>query len=149
MIAFDANILFYVFDWREAAKQRLAAELLRNAETAEIGTIPLQALGEFAHSTVRRTLLSRSEAYAAVSGWLSLFPVSAADAEAMSIALEWWKAERFSYWDALLIATVMRSKATALASEDLQDGAIIGGVEIINPFADDAPGRFAAHGLAL
>lgn len=149
MIAFDANVLFYVFDWREAAKQRVAADLLRNAEMAEAGTIPLQALGEFAHSTVRRALLSRSEAYAAISGWLSLFPVSAADAEAISTALEWWKAERFSYWDALLIATVTRSKASALASEDLQDGLIIGGVEIINPFAEDAPGRFAAHGLAL
>lgn len=149
MIAFDANIHFYVFDWREAAKQRAAADLLRAAEAAQAGIVLLQALGEFAHSAVRKGVLSRIEAASAVKGWSKLFPVAAADEDALEIALDWWAAERFSYWDALLIATAMRSSAAALLSEDLQHGAVIGGVEIINPFADDAPQRLAALGLKL
>jgi predicted nucleic acid-binding protein len=76
---------------------------------------------------------------------VSLFPVVAlvpADAEA---ALQAAGAQRLSYWDGLILATVGRAGCTTLLSEDMQDGAVHGGVTIRNPFAGERlPGEIEA-----
>jgi predicted nucleic acid-binding protein len=44
--------------------------------------------------------------------------------------------ERFqiSYWDAAIVAAAKRLGATTLYSEDLSDGQIFDGVQVVNPF---------------
>jgi predicted nucleic acid-binding protein len=65
----------------------------------------------------------------------------ASDAEA---ALDVAAAGRFSYWDALLLTTLGRVGCTALLSEDMQDGADLAGVTVLNPFAGEVlPDRIA------
>lgn len=147
MIAFDSNALFYAGDERFPEKMACVAAILQEAMNAGVGILPLQALGEFAYASVRKGLLDRPRAAALVRDWAAAFPVVAADEAALDTALDWWADERLSWWDALLVATASRAGASALVSEDLQDGAIHAGVEIINPFAKDAPARLAAHGL--
>jgi predicted nucleic acid-binding protein len=147
VIAFDANIHFYAVDWRDPSKQAASADLLDKTEIAGAGIVLLQALGEFAYSAVRKGVVSRREARTAVKDWARLFPVAAADATILDMALDWWAEERLSYWDALLVATAAKAGARAIVSEDLQDGAMFGGVEIINPFKEGATMRLAAHGL--
>jgi len=44
-----------------------------------------------------------------------------------------WK---LSWWDALLLATALRNGVTTLLSEDLQDGIVIGGLKVLNPFTE-------------
>ena len=44
---------------------------------------------------------------------------------------------RLSYWDGLMLATVARAGCTTLLTEDMQDGAVHGGVTIRNPFAGE------------
>ncbi len=149
MIAIDANILFYSGDDSEPDKMRRAAALLTAAAKSGVGVIPLQAIGEFANAATRKGLLDRTRAAGLARDFAATFPVLTAEGTAFQLALDWWTDERLSYWDAILVATAAAGGAAALASEDLQDGAIICGVEIINPFADDAPRRFATHGLAL
>jgi predicted nucleic acid-binding protein len=73
----------------------------------------------------------------------------AADEGAFELALQWWAEERFGYWDALILATSLRAGATAVVSEDLADGMILGGVEVVSPFAPDALDRIAVHGLRV
>lgn len=148
MITFDANVHFYALDWSDPAKQVAADRVLREAEAAKSGFVLLQALGEFAFASVRKGLFARDEAASLVMGWSSLFPVAAPHPSSLAAAIDWWVAERFSYWDALLLATAADAGATAIASEDLQDGAVVAGVEIINPFAPGARQRLALHGLA-
>jgi predicted nucleic acid-binding protein len=41
---------------------------------------------------------------------------------------------RLSFWDALIWATVRRVGVAVLVSEDFQDGRVIEGVRIANPF---------------
>ena len=41
---------------------------------------------------------------------------------------------RLQFWDAVIVKAAVRSGATLLLSEDMQDGARLDGVLIINPF---------------
>ena len=46
-------------------------------------------------------------------------------------------AGRFSYWDALLLATLDRVGCAVVLSEDMGDGAVLGGVTVRDPLAGD------------
>lgn len=146
-VAFDANVFFYAVDKRAPKKHRACAALLQNAMAAEIGCVPLQALGEFAYAAVRKGVLTRPAAAAAARDWAVVFAVITASQEAFDLALDWWRDERLSYWDALLVATACKARVTALVTEDLSDGMVFAGVEVISPFAKDFEGRAAAHGV--
>ena len=146
-VAFGANIFFYAVDKRAPKKHRACVTLLQNAMTAEIGCVPLQALGEFAHAAVRKGVLTRPAAAAAARDWALVFAVITASQEAFDLALDWWRDERLSYWDALLVATACKARVTALVTEDLRDGMVFAGVEVISPFAKDFEGRLSAHGV--
>ena len=60
---------------------------------------------------------------------------SFADAHALGQALEAAVDGSFSFWDALLLATVADAGCTAILSENMHDGANLGGVTVIDPFA--------------
>lgn len=146
-IAFDANVFFYAVDKRAPKKHQTCTALLQNAMAAEIGCAPLQALGEFAHAAVRKGVLTRPAAAAAARDWAVVFAVITASQEAFDLALDWWRDERLSYWDALLVATACKARVTALVTEDLSDGMVYAGVEVVNPFAKDFERRVSTHGI--
>jgi predicted nucleic acid-binding protein len=56
------------------------------------------------------------------------------DAVCVDQALAQSAAGRLSYWDALLLSACDRAGIRVLLSEDMQDGFVLGGVEVINPF---------------
>jgi predicted nucleic acid-binding protein len=144
-VAFDANIFFYAVDHKDAEKQRRCAGLLDAALDAGVGCVPLQALGEFCYAAVRKKVLTRRQAAAAAKDWACVFETLAASERAFELALDWWGDERLSFWDALLVATGAQSGMTAIVSEDMRDGMVLGGVEIINPFTADLKKRLVAH----
>lgn len=147
--AFDANIFFYAVDHKDAEKHRRCAGLLDAAMDAGVGCAPLQALGEFCYAAVRKKVLTRRQATAAARDWACVFETLAASESAFELALDWWGDERLSYWQALLVATTVKSGMTAIVSEDLSDGMVYGGVEIIDPFTADLKKRLAAHSFVL
>ena len=148
-LTFDANVFFYAVDSRDREKHARCAAILRAAIAQSVGFVTLQALGEFSHAVVRKAVLSRREAAQAAKDWATVFDARSATPGAFDLALDWWADERLSYWDALLVATASKEGARACVSEDLRDGAVIGGVEIVSPFAASADGRLAACGLDL
>lgn len=148
-VAFDANVLFYAHDTRDAEKRRRCAAILRAAMAGEGPFLTLQALGEFAHAVVRKGVLTRPEAARAARDWALVLGARGANEAAFDLALQWWAEERFAHWDALILATSLRAGATAFVSEDLADGMVVAGVEVVSPFAPDALERIAAHGLSV
>ena len=148
-VAFDANVFFYAVDHKDAEKHRRCAGLLDKAVDAGVGCAPLQALGEFCNAVVRKKVLTRRKAAAAAKDWTCVFATLAASERAFEMALDWWGDERLSWWDALLVSTVAQSGMTAIVSEDMSDGMIHGGVEIINPFTADLKKRLAAHSFSI
>jgi predicted nucleic acid-binding protein len=62
----------------------------------------------------------------------------------LGTALEFAVDGRFSLWDALLLATAERHGCEIVLSEDMQDGARLGGVIVLNPFVGrELPQRVA------
>ena len=149
MISLDTNILFYAYDAVVPAKHELSARILEAAAAQKAAFFTLQVLGEFAFAAVRKGLLDRTEASAALRDWVCIFDVAEATAADVDVALDLWSTERCSYWDAVLIATSARAGATALVTEDLADGTVVLGVEILNPFKPGYGERLARHGLQM
>lgn len=130
----DANILIYMIETGDP-RQRAAIDILDRARRADC-VITLQALGEFFFATTRKRKLEPEAAMRQVALWSTAFgtplPHSpAALTEAMAAAAT----GRFSFWDAMLLATAAQSGCTALVSEDMAPGARLGPIRVIPAFA--------------
>jgi predicted nucleic acid-binding protein len=66
--------------------------------------------------------------------WLNMFPIVRASAGAVTVALEHAVAGRTSYWDGLLIATAAEAGCSTILTENIEDGTVLSGVRMINPF---------------
>ena len=71
-----------------------------------------------------------------VQGWRAVVQVEAATADDLAAAIRAVQQHGLSFWDAMLWATARRAGVSILISEDLQDGRVIEGVRIVNPFAE-------------
>ena len=80
---------------------------------------------------------------------LDVYDTFPATRAAARLALAEVASARMSYWDALLLASAAEAGCTSMLTEDLQHGARIFGLEIVNPFAPDGIGSRAAEVLNL
>jgi predicted nucleic acid-binding protein len=53
---------------------------------------------------------------------------------AKALILELMRSDRLRLWDALIVASAVRSGASILLTEDLNHGQVISGVRVENPF---------------
>jgi predicted nucleic acid-binding protein len=133
----DTNILVYAVDPAEGWKHQVATGIVdRSIERSCILTV--QALAEFVAAATRRGMKSRADAVAQARDWLRVFPIVAADGNALEAAYRAIEQERFGLFDALLLATAAQAGCTIAISEDMHDGARLDGIEVRNPFADRA-----------
>lgn len=133
LVTFDSNVLVYT---AQAGDPRRAAalELLRLAARGRC-VLTVQALGEFFFATTRKGLLTRPVAAAQVRRWLTVFPApAAASSTAVVAAMDAAAEGRFSYWDALLLATAAEAGCAAVISEDMADGAALGSIRVVPAF---------------
>ena len=142
----DSNLLVYSVVIDAGERHQLALDIVDKAPDVDCW-LTLQSLSEFYAVATRKRLMSTADAAAQVNDWLSFFPLIAASASAVRAALTETVAGRASYWDALLIATAAEAGCTLILTEDLQDGAVLGGVEIRNPF--DPGGGLTARSRQL
>lgn len=145
MITLDSNIFLYLNDARDPLKLEVAMEVVNHLAQIRV-PIALQVIGETQNVLCRKFKFSSEEAAAIGHEMFLTFPLVAPAAADVEIALSFLAAGRLSYWDALLVSTVGRAGCTALLTEDMQDGATILGVEIINPFG---PNGLSARAAAL
>ena len=132
----DANILFYAMDRADPAKHRRAADIVDRSADADC-VMTLQTLGEFFHSSSRKRPKERTAMAEQARDWLELFPIIASTPKLLPQALQLVEQGQVSFWDAMLVATVADAGCTTLLSEDMADGATLGGVTVRNPFRGD------------
>ena len=135
----DANVLVYAMDPSEPSKQERAQEVLKTLEASGKGILSVQVLGEFFRAVTQRIpqKVLPSVAVRAIYAWLNSWPVLptsvAAFEDAAAIALNY----QLQIWDAVICASAKVNGIQALLSEDMQNGQLIAGVRIINPFHPD------------
>lgn len=129
----DTNVLVYLFDQDEPAKQERARALI--ATEHERLVLSTQVLGEFYVVSTRKLGLPEADAAAAVDQWSRLRTV-AVDSALVTSAVKLSRSAQLSYWDALILAAAGSAGCERVLTEDLSDGSSIGGVLVENPFSD-------------
>ncbi len=136
-VLIDTNVLVYLYDESEPAKQRRARLTLRAVAEAGVGLVSTQVLSEFFSVVTRRlrpklpldVALAELEHHARVwSILLVTAPVVIAAAHAV-------RDHSLSFWDAQLWAVAKLNQLDTILSEDFQDESRLGGVRFVNPFA--------------
>lgn len=133
-LCLDTNILAYAADDSAGIKQAVALDLVARAASRG-GRIGLQSIGELQNVLRRRFGKSPADAHAVAGGYFTLFETFPYGRDDVQQALTAMREGRLSYWDALLVSAAGRAGCATMFSEDMQDGARHGSVEVINPFA--------------
>src|SRR4051812_30379205 len=129
----DTNVFVSMLDARDPVKQAAALELVEGLRAQDC-VISLQACGELYAALTRRLRRAPWEAAQASRNLMAAFPVFTANRSAVERALAEAMAARFAYWDALLLASAHEANCELCFSEDMADGARLGGVEVVAPF---------------
>lgn len=132
----DTNVLVYAFDVSAARKHEVARQLLERLWDRGTGCLSVQVLQEFFVTITRKVPmpLSTDDAKARVrelSAWLIFAP----SADDIVSAIDLQTEAKIGFWDAMVVLAAAESGCDVLWTEDLNDGQVVRGVRIRNPFA--------------
>jgi predicted nucleic acid-binding protein len=144
----DTNVLLYARDAGEAGKQPRAAAWLEYLWREQLGRTSVQVLSEYYVNMTRKLVpgLAPDEAWDDVLALLTWHP-QALDDTLLRRGREVELRYRLSWWDSLVVGAAQLQGCTVLLTEDLQDGAVFGGVAVRSPFAlaiEEAAAVYAA-----
>lgn len=134
----DTNILIYADSADAGDKQSRASAMIAQHLRDGDGVISTQVLHEFVNAAIRKLSLPLDLVRARVRLY-SRFDTVTASPAAILDALDLHTLHTISFWDALILQAARQSGCVQLLSEDLQAGAVIGGVRIVNPFEAPTP----------
>lgn len=129
----DSNVLLYSCSAApaDAAKRQVAADLILNRPFA----ISAQVLQEFIANALRKPRLgiteSNIEATLQMAAMVRVQPVTH---ELVVSAVMLRRRFQLSQWDATIIAAAVELGCPTVYSEDMSDGQVYGGVQVVNPF---------------
>jgi|CXWL01.1.fsa_nt_gi predicted nucleic acid-binding protein len=137
-VALDSNVLVYAELEPDTLKGQRAADIILRA--ARDGVIPVQGLGEFLRVVQRRAPAAFAGALKQIVLYRATFLTPPTTDDVMEAAGDLAAAHGLQLWDAVICAAAERNGAKALLTEDLQDGRLLQGMRILNPFnsANDA-----------
>jgi predicted nucleic acid-binding protein len=132
----DTNVFLYARDAGETTKQQRAAAWLNYLWREQLGRTSVQVLSEYYVNLTRKLApgLAPDEAWDDVQALLTWHPQAIDDAllrRGREVELRY----RLSWWDSLVVGAAQLQGCTVLLTEDLQDGAMLGGVAVRSPFS--------------
>jgi predicted nucleic acid-binding protein len=132
----DANVLVCAFDPSAKSKQIAAARVLERLWESGTGCLSVQVLQEFFVTVTRKVArpFSTDEAADRVREFATwtVFAPAVGDVLA-AIALH--KQAQVNFWDAMVVQAAAELGCDVLWTEDLNDGQVLRGVRIRDPFA--------------
>ncbi len=136
-VLIDTNVLVYLHDRNEAAKQQIAVDVFDYLQPIERACLSAQTLAEFFNATTKGALpmLSAAQAATQVSKLAGAFTVLEITAQIVLEATRGVREHQLAYWDAQLWATARLNQIPIIFSEDFNSGASLEGVRFVNPFA--------------
>jgi len=131
----DTNVLIYAHDVDAKSKHEVAKSVLRELWAERNGVLSPQVLQEFYVNVTRKIPqpLSKVSARQLASTYF-IWCIETTHAE-ISTAFRIEDECRIGFWDALIVASALKSGASRILSEDLNAGQTIAGIRIENPFA--------------
>ncbi len=138
----DTNVFVYSFDDSAPEKQKTARQLIQDALESQRGIISTQVVQEFLNVAQRKfsTPLKGTDAHLYLSSVLLPLCQHFPSIHFYDYALLLQAEVGFSLYDTLIVAAALEAGCKTLYSEDLQNGRIIRGMTILNPFASSRTG---------
>lgn len=129
----DTNVLVYADDLDAGEKNDIARALLRGLLTQGNAVLSTQVLQEFFVIATRKLGVDPEVARRKLE-LLSTLDVIRIEVDEILAAIDLHRLHSISFWDALVVRCAATAGCTRLLSEDMQDGRVIAGVRIENPF---------------
>ena len=137
-VLLDTNILVYIYDPLDTAKQERAIAITDQLIRSGKAVISTQVLGEFFMATTRtrRLLLTPAEALVRMRNYLAACYVVDITRLISLEAIRGVETHHFGFWDAQIWATARLNQIEEIYTEDFASGATVEGVRFTNPFTD-------------
>lgn len=132
----DTNILLYAYDAAAGAKHEAASALVDRLWRERRGAISVQVLQEF-YVNATRKVAKTIDPEVAVARLTSLarWRVHSPLADDVIAAATLSSRHQLSFWDAMIVRSATELRCATLWTEDLNDGRVIDGVQLTNPFS--------------
>jgi predicted nucleic acid-binding protein len=131
----DTNVFVYSIDQAQTQKRRVARDLLTYLAEKNVAVYSTQVVQEFYYTMTHKLKILVDDAIEIISKLTqsrNLYSISGQDIlDAAKIRRDY----SISFWDGLIISAARSLKVDLLLSEDMQNGAVIGGITIKNPFS--------------
>ena len=136
----DTNVLVYMFDRQDEAKQVVARQCVSEALSSGEGVISFQVVQETLNALTQkaRQPLPAAEArellHAVLVPLWRVQPSAGLYERAQTVRQQ----QGFSFYDSLIVAAALEAGCKRLITEDLQHGQKVGALRIENPFRQGA-----------
>ena len=132
----DTNIIVYAFDADSPEKSTVAFKLIQRALKSGEGVVSTQVIQEFLNVATRKFDVPMKPADAQQFLAKVLNPLCRVypDVAYFDDGLEIMAETGYSFYDSLVLAGAAIAGCSILYSEDLQNGQVVRGVQIVNPF---------------
>lgn len=129
----DTNVLVYADAADEPVKQRRALALIREHRLAGTGVLSVQVLQEYANVALRRLGLPAPLVQQRLKFYAG-FDLVTTNVALLGAGIDLHVLRQIAFYDALVVQAAIISGCGILFSEDMQNGAVVGGVRIVDPF---------------
>ena len=147
----DANVLVYVRDPRDPAKQARAKAWHEHLWRERRARTSMQVLSEYYVNVKRLGGVAAGELWKSVERYFAWNP-QAIDEPLLRRAREIEERWKLSWWDSMVVAAAQLQDCALLLTEDLQDGAAFGNVTVRSPFklsVEEPAPAYAAGPVAI
>jgi predicted nucleic acid-binding protein len=134
----DSNLLLYAIAPLEVEKRAVAGQWVAALWSAGTGRLSWQVLNEFYWNATRKLRVPVAVARSRVEDLSRWKPVDTSIG-LIQLAWEWSDKAQLAYWDALIVASALRSGARYLLSEDFAHGRRFDDLCVLNPFEATPP----------
>lgn len=133
-IFLDTNILVYAVDERDPRKHEVARKCMRSIEENAAIVVSTQVLMELHSVLTSKLRMDPAQSRALVQATSLRYEVVTLTVDLIIRGLDVHIINKLSHWDACIISAAAASGCKEILTEDLQDGVMIEGVKIRNPF---------------
>ena|SRR6185437_13620845 len=132
----DTNLFVYAYDRRDAIKQSIALNLIRDLTESDEGVISYQVAQEFFNVALKQSKIAMPIADAQILLQDVFRPLLKVPSTVtlVSKALEIEGRYLLNWYDSLIVAAAQQAGCGVLYSEDLQHGQRFGDLTVRNPF---------------
>lgn len=130
----DTNILVYADAGDDPARQRRAIDLITGLRQQGLAVLSTQVLQEFVNVALRKLKLPPALVRERLD-FYRRFEIVPTTPDLIAGALDLHMLRGLAFYDAMILQAAIVSGCQRLLSEDLQDGIVLSGVRVENPFA--------------